>query len=237
MAPRSDEGIQQYLTLSRALRGLVEEEESFSLLIAGVDPGFIRKNRLNGQQNPFYQFFHEVYLPTLHRQDCIHMIRNIGSQMGLKYNREAAEFVADVTGGHPFLARQLCSLAFRRLGGLGNVPLSHLQEMADCFIREPSSSTHLDEDGLWGEITDPHLWPSAQVIENETILTALAHIEPRARADLVALAQSRQACEHSLFELERRDVLGKPEPVSFDVKLQIFRRWIQKYKLREEPSQ
>jgi hypothetical protein len=235
IVPHNDQDVDRYLSFARALRGLVQEEEGrFSLLVAGVDPSLNRTNRLADQQNPFYQFFREKYLPTLNRDDCIQMIRNIGRQMGLIYSDEAVLFVADVSGGHPFLARQLCSLAFQQLDCLGDVSLSHLQETAGRFIREPGTSEHLDEHGLWGEISNPHLWPQSQVVENQMVLMTLSQGEPKPEGDLVEIAQDRWACERSLDELERRAVLNKLETSSFNIHLRLFRSWIRRYKLREE---
>ena len=232
IVPHDGKGVERYLAFARALRGLVQEGEGrFSLLMAGVDPLFNRVNRLAGQQNPFYQFFREIYLPSLDHDDCIQMVRNIGQQMGLVYSDEAVAFVADVSGGHPFLARQLCSLAFQQLGRRGAVPLSHLQGIAERFIREPGKSEILDENGLWGEISNPDLWPRPQVAENQAILKSLAQTEPQPESDLVGCAQDRRACERSLDELERRAVLGRLERTLFNIRLRLFRNWIRRYQL------
>ena len=71
----------RYLSFARTLRGLVQETKTLGLMVTGVDPRIIRINRLNGEQNPFYQFFKEDFLQPLRPDDCIQMIRNIGSQM------------------------------------------------------------------------------------------------------------------------------------------------------------
>ena len=159
------------------------------------------------------------------------MIRNIGQQMGLVYSDEAAAFVAEVSGGHPFLARQLCSLAFQRLGRRGDVPLSHLQEVAARFIREPGTSEILDEKGLWGEVSDPKVWPQLQITENQAVLKSLAQTEPQPELELVRCAQDTRACERSLDELERRAVLGRLEQALFNIRLRLFRAWIRRYQL------
>jgi tetratricopeptide (TPR) repeat protein len=235
IVPHNGQGLERYLAFARALRGLAQEEEGrFSLLMAGVHPAFNRVNRLAGQQNPFYQFFREIYLPSLERDDCIQMIRNIGRQMGLVYSDEAVAFVADVSGGHPFLARQLCSMAFQQLGRHGDVPLSHLQEVAGRFIREPGTSELVDENGLWGEISSPDLWPQSQVVENQAVLKSLAQTEPQPESELVRHARDRRACERSLDELERRAVLNELERRLFNIRLRLFRNWIRRYQLGEE---
>jgi hypothetical protein len=155
----------RYLSFARTLRGLVQETKNLGLMIVGVDPRIIRINRLNGVQNPFYQFFEEQFLQPLSRDDCIQMIRNIGSQMDLKYNDEAVALIADLSGRHPFVARQFCSLIVDDLSqdtdrndrnetigsnGSEEITLAKVQSIAELFIRDDSTSSLLDERGLWG---------------------------------------------------------------------------------------
>ena len=60
------------------------------------------------------------------------MISNIGKQMNLLYTEEALEFIVDASGGHPFIARQLCSLVYktRDENKTGKVALKELQDAA-----------------------------------------------------------------------------------------------------------
>jgi len=223
---------ERYLTVARTLRGLTQEDDRFALLVAGVDTSLNRKNRLAGQQNPFYQFFREIYLPSLNREDCIQMIRNIGRQMGLVYSSEAASFVADISGGYPFFARQLCSLAFQHADGTSTFDLSHLQEMTHRFISEPATSELLR--GLWEEAQDPALWSTAHIIENQTLLKSLAQAEPQAEEKLASQAQDRRAFEHALEELKLRAMLSQAPKDRFQIRLRLFRIWIRRYALGKE---
>jgi len=239
LIPRQDnQEFDNYLAFGRALRGLVQEEEGrFILLVAGVNPAINRESRLFSQQNPFYQFFTEHYLPALNRDDCIQMIRNIGSQMALEYSEEAATLVAEVSGGHPFLARQLCSLVFQQLGRRGHVSIEYIQEAIRQFIINPNTSCMLDEKGLWNEMTDSGVWPVAQTVENESILKSLAQIEPQPKQKFITQATDQRACEHSLYELENRAVLNKDKKeneISLKIQLSLFRNWIRRYKLGEK---
>ena len=157
----SPKELNRYMSFARALRGIVQETDRLSLLMVGVDPQFNRVSRWLGQQNPFYQFLREEYLGPLSREDCVQMVRNIGRQMELDYTDEAAQFIADVSGGHPFLARQLCSATFETMGdeAATKITLNHLHEAAERFIRRPGTADLVNENGLWGEVTDPALWP------------------------------------------------------------------------------
>ena len=93
-------------------------------MVAGIDPTINRMSRWGDEQkqNPFFMLLEELYLPPLFESDCVQMIRNIGTQVKLSYSEEAAAYIAQISGGHPYLARQLCSLAYkqrhRRMGEL-----------------------------------------------------------------------------------------------------------------------
>lgn len=226
------EGVNRYLSFARSIRGLIQERRGqISLLITGVDARLVRQNRIAGQQNPFYKFFREMYLPVLGREDCIQMVRNIGSVMGLSYHGDALGFIADISGGHPFIARQICSLAYQRHGQISEMTLEHIVETANRFIREPGKSDLLDEHGLWGEISDNQLWPQSLIIENQAVLTALADTEPLPESSLLAMAQDSRAREQSLDEMNRRAILDQPADLHYNIRLQLFRQWIRRYKL------
>lgn len=229
--------LKRYMSFARALRGIVQETDRLSLLMVGVDPHFNRVSRWLGQQNPFYQFFREEYLEPLGREHCIEMIRNIGRQIDLEleYTDEAAKFVADASGGHPFLARQLCSATLKTMEGAGTskIELNHLLEAAKRFIREPGTADLLNENGLWGEVTDPVLWPQPQVIENRNILTGLARSQPQRREMLLEKGQDKAAFDKSVSELEHRAVINQSEQL-LEIRCDLFRQWIKNYQLQVE---
>ena len=147
--PMDEAAVPPYLDFARTLRGLAQEYGGrFGLMVAGVDPKVVRTNRLFGQQNPFYNFFRVQYLPPLSEADCGQMVRNIGVQMGLDYVDEAVAFVAQASGGHPYWARKLCSLAFQAWQEPGPMTLGHLVATARRFIQHPDTAQLLDQRGL-----------------------------------------------------------------------------------------
>ncbi len=227
--------LNRYLSFARALRGIVQETDRLSLLMIGVDPQFNRISRWLGQQNPFYQFFREEYLGPLSREDCIQMIRHIGRQMDIEYSDDAVNFVAEVSGGHPFLARQLCSATLETMENrvATKITLDDIIDAARVFIQRPGTADLVNENGLWGEVTDPILWPKMQVIENQNILTHLARHEAQQEKEILANGQDRVARERSVFELEHRAVLGRLEQ-SLKIQFGLFRHWIEKYQLKGE---
>jgi hypothetical protein len=150
--------------------------------------------------------------------------------MELEYSDEAAAFVALVSGGHPFLARQLCSAAFEDLGesATGEITLAQLQDAAERFISDPDTASLLNENGLWGEVTSPELWPVAQITENQAVLTNLAATDTQPEAALVATAKDRAARQQSIFELKQRAVLSRLEEL-LRIQFGLFQNWIKRY--------
>jgi hypothetical protein len=226
----------RYLTVTQALRGLVQETGRLALLVAGVDARFNRVSRWGEAQNPFYQFFQETYLEPLSAADCQQMVRNIGRQMGLVFDDAAAVAVARLSGGHPFLARQLCSTALTlRQGDDALLSLDLVERAAALFVRQPSTAANLDEQGLWGEVTNPALWPPAQIVENQTLLQTLAHAEEKAEPDLLATGADPAARTQSLYELTQRAVLRRLLPERLRIHLELFSAWIRAYRRSEQP--
>ncbi|MEZ4730258.1 MAG: hypothetical protein R3E79_24270 [Caldilineaceae bacterium] len=226
----------RYLTITQALRGLVQETGRLALLVAGVDARFNRVSRWGEAQNPFYQFFQETYLEPLSAEDCQQMVRNIGRQMGLVFDDAAATAVARLSGGHPFLARQLCSTALTlRQGDDALLSLDLVERAAALFVRQPTTAANLDEQGLWGEVTNPALWPPAQIAENQTLLQTLAHAEEEAEPDLIAAGADSAARTQSLYELTQRAVLRRLLPERLCIHLELFSAWIRAYRRSEQP--
>jgi hypothetical protein len=227
--------LERYLALMRALRGLVQENGQFALMVAGVDASVNRINRWGKEQNPLYQLVQEIYLPPLLDSDCIQMIRNIGQQVELTYGDDGGNFVAHASGGHPFLARQLCSLAFtQQKQRSGKMHLEYLQRAAERFIFDPQYAVYLSHSGLWNEATHIDLWDSTQARINESILIELASSrEPLPESVLIAGSES-YAKQSALFSLTQLHVIhptdddaGETDP-HFAITFGLFRSWVRR---------
>ena len=210
-----------------------------ALIVVGVDAELNRVIRLGNVQNPLYQLFREVYLAPLHLDDCEQMVRNIGRQMGLAYGAAAAPLVAAVSGGHPLLARRLCSTVLRLRGADGAqqggaITLAEVEEAMGEFVRDRRTAAMLDENGLWFEVTNPGLWRPAQIREHEDLLLTLAQEAVPREGLLQAAEHDRAVREAALDGLEQRWVVRSTDEVVDRVKIQfkLFQDWIRRYKLR-----
>src|SRR5206468_3118314 len=110
------------------------------------------------------------------------------------------------------------------------VTVAQLQAAAARFVSDPSTASNLNEDGLWGEVTNPLLWPSPQIVENQDMLVTLARSEPQSETMLLDAAHEVSAREQSLFELKQRAVIGRWQEL-LHIQFGLFRDWIGRYKL------
>src|SRR5436305_13944894 len=103
------------MTLMDSLRGLQQETGGLSLLLTGVHPDLARRNYFWGKQkNPMYQVVSERFLHPLEKEDCAFMIRSLGQQINLTYDDASVDYILAMSGDHPFLARHLCSIAYKK---------------------------------------------------------------------------------------------------------------------------
>jgi hypothetical protein len=90
------------------LRGLVQDDpHAFNFLIAGLDRSYAAVSRIQGRQNPLFNFVVDYTLSGLARADMNRLIRRIGGRLGLEFETDALDVIWQETGGHPYLAREL----------------------------------------------------------------------------------------------------------------------------------
>ncbi len=232
--------LERYLSLMRTLRGLVQEDGRVFLMVAGIDPAINRLSRWGDEQkqNPFFMLLQEFYLPPLLESDCIQMIRNIGTQVELSYSDEAAIYIARASGGHPSLARQLCSLAYRqRHQQPGEVTLIAIQKATERFLSDPKYATSLNDTGLWGEVTNSKLWGEQAAQANQRILFILAQSTDSATESVITNGPDPIAGRSALFALCELHVI-RPVEESMDaadsnytITFGLLRAWIRRMRL------
>jgi tetratricopeptide (TPR) repeat protein len=91
------------------LRGISQENDNFVIIVTGANAAITEAPQFEGRDNPVFNFFKEVYLPHLESLECSKMIRVLGRGMGLKFSDPALDSIYQLTGGHPFFARRVCS--------------------------------------------------------------------------------------------------------------------------------
>jgi hypothetical protein len=231
------EALGRYLSFTRALRGLIQEEQRLSLVIVGVDPTINRISRWSaaGDQNPFFSFVQEIYIPPLLEADCIQMVRNIGRQVVISYGDDAALQIARASGGHPYLARQLCSLIYgQRRRRPGEVTLPEVEDAVETFLFDARYAAAINETGLWGELTRGPLWNEKASLANEAVLRVLSRADGPVTEQALGAESEPAAGRAALAALEQLCVIRRveedtaPRRRSYELSFGLFRAWIRR---------
>lgn len=229
--------LQLYVGLMDTLRGLQQETKSLALLVAGVYPGVARHNYFWGdQKNPMHQIISEQFLPPLDKEDCSYMIRSLGQQINLTYEKNALDYILEMSGSHPFLARQICSLANKKRRGMQPISVEIVQEVVQEFVNNPQRNSYFDDRGLWGELTKEYIWGHEVGQANQALLSALAGAwpQPLSENELYAAAE-RKAAQKAFYALKERSLIHSPDQNSYyQITFGLFREWIRSHQLDME---
>lgn len=225
--------LNRYLELMRLLRGLVDEGR-LSLIFASLNPSINRINSFEGQQNPFHNRLQEIFLAPLMREDCMQMMRNIGGQVGLTYDDASVELISDYSGGHPFLARQFCSLIYKqREYQPGEIKQDIIPTIVKNFIQDNRTVAHLDE-GIWQTAGAVELWGKEQAQVNQHILLDLARADEPLPEGIVLEGPSADERQTALIDLERFHFIHQPETGYYTIRYGLLHTWLRRRKLMLE---
>ncbi|MGC8898870.1 MAG: hypothetical protein ACP5ON_11645, partial [Bacteroidota bacterium] len=114
VTPARGESWAHSLEFFRIVRGLAQESQGrFVVIIAGANPAICEMPQWHGEDNPVFQFFEEMFLSLLPEKECKEMVVTLGEGMGVHWDDDALREVYRLTGGHPFVARKVCSIIVR----------------------------------------------------------------------------------------------------------------------------
>jgi hypothetical protein len=91
------------------IRGVSQEDDNFVVIVTGANAAISEAAQFDGRDNPVFNYFREIYLQLLEPAECTMMLRVLGRGMGIRFSADASAAIYELTGGHPFFARQLCS--------------------------------------------------------------------------------------------------------------------------------
>jgi hypothetical protein len=152
------------------------------------------------------------------------MIVAIGLRMGLSYTNESLDEIVRLSGGHPFFARILCSTVFQiRQRRRGEVSLEDIERATQPLISQPNTAILLNEQGLWGEMTDPKLWGRKLSKEMKFLLTDLA--QENLDQNQSGMLKSRI---DALYQLTQRGVVRQANG-KYSIQMKLFQNWIKRY--------
>jgi hypothetical protein len=146
-------GFSNYNDLLTTLRGLFQQGFPLTFVVIGIQSEINRKAKLAGSENAGFHLFRELFLPPMVKTECDQMIIDIGQQMGIEYTPKALDMIYIESGGHPFLARQLCSEMWNSLSksrvmeGLVTVDKNDIAQAVDAFMDNGRRASYLEQ--IW----------------------------------------------------------------------------------------
>ncbi len=225
--------LQLYVSLMDTLRGMQQETNSIALLVAGVHPSVARQNYFWGtQKNPMHQVIVEQFLPPLSNEDCSNMIRSLGKQIDLEYEKRALDYILDMSGSHPFLARQICSLAYKKGRNMSVISVEVVENVVRDFIRNPALAIYFNEYGLWKELRQPDLWEEEVGKANHLLLRRLAEASRDLSEDELCSGLDKKLAFTAFYALKERSlIVSQDNSGYYRITFGLFRNWIRFHQL------
>lgn len=111
------------------LRALSQQYRNLSLLVADTHPDCNRTNRWRSESatNPVFSFFKEVYMRPFNADETESMIHDIGALMSRHFDTDTLGSLHFLSGGHPFISRQLASLLCSKVPHSGDGCITYSQ--------------------------------------------------------------------------------------------------------------
>lgn len=165
------------------------------------------------------QFFTDIFLPPFNEEETRRMVTNLGAQMGLKYTDESLKRIYYESGGHPHLARQLCSLA---ADDSKPWPADIDSGKIESVVNEYISGSNPDLKDIWARLSP---------IEKK-IITVLSEYDECSLNNVIESNMGtfeRGEIINSLSDLERKHIVRKQDN-RYTIAFPIFRKWIQFFK-------
>src|SRR5712692_1869059 len=231
-----EDTLRLYISLMDSLRGLQQETNNLSLLIAGIHPNAARRNYFWGdQKNPLHQVISERFLLSLDEEDCNYMVRSLGQQINLTYDDEALKYIIRMSGAHPFLARQLCSLVHKNRDSADIISVQTIQKTAREFVNNPATASYFDDNALWGELGKQDIWGEDISRAIHQILDCLAASPIKLAESEICRSLDRRVAERALAALSERGIISTLISTGhYHITFGLFRAWIRLHKLGME---
>jgi len=91
------------------LRKLVQERPNFGLVISGLASASIEASELYGRENPLFSLAVPYFLGPFNAEEGGGLLRQVGEQVGLRWDDDAVALALSETGGSAMLLRELGS--------------------------------------------------------------------------------------------------------------------------------
>jgi hypothetical protein len=214
--PRQEQiGWAGYVDFLAYLRGMAQQTGFLVSAVTAANPRLCEEPQFERLDNPVFQFYQEMYLPPLERHECFEMVEKLGKGMGLTYDPTALQRIYDETGGHPSIARRLCS---RLAARFPERPLAVEEAMVEVAAEE----FLFHDESIFREILErlDRNFPT-----EKELLLAIARGTTDS-ADLSALAPT--GLEEALRHLVGYQLVSRTEDGAYRVKIRLLDRWLRR---------
>ena len=129
------EGFKGFFDFFSYIRGVAQESSDFVPIVTGANAAIAEAAQFSGRDNPVFNFFREIYLPLLKSGESIQMVQTLGKGMVVRFSTEVALRIHNLTGGHPFFIRQLCSFLCARYPERPlTITVKKIDELIDAYL-------------------------------------------------------------------------------------------------------
>lgn len=212
--------VEAFRELMGFFRGAVSRVGGLGLVVCGMESTVNRVRGWLHRRNPWFQGFQEITLQPLSTEETIDMIASIGIHMNVQYEPEALARLCEESGGHPYLARQICSLLVRKVKERPHVfPSGEVSQAVEEYIIQPSTSAYMEQE-LWGT--------AAGNDAASAVLKSLAERQPQTMGELVPKGlreRDEMAWKKTLKWLQDR-TLVRQQGEHYLIPYGCLRRWI-----------
>ena len=116
-----------------------QASDALTILVVGVNPHIAESSWIGARDNPTFGFFSTRYATPLEESEMRAMIKRLGKLSGADFKPDAMSAIFDLTGGHPYLTRLLCSCVIRDQRKPCVVGEGAVRSKQEAFIRQESS--------------------------------------------------------------------------------------------------
>ena len=144
-------------TFLGAIRRAAQGRTNVSLLLTGVTTKFFRESILNiddGTENPLFGFVEEEYLGPFTSEEAHNLLRRLGRSMNLLWEDQALNLVWQLSGGIPFLIRELASRARNVARSELALPTMEAPIITTEIVNEAFDGWRDSAAELWKQIVD-----------------------------------------------------------------------------------
>jgi energy-coupling factor transporter ATP-binding protein EcfA2/AAA+ ATPase superfamily predicted ATPase len=239
----SKERIEEFNALFSALRALSQEQRQLNILVVDVHPDCNRINHWSQkvvQTNPVCQFFKEVFVSPFSVEDTTTMLTDIGELMGLKFDENTLETIHRLSGGHPFIARQLASCLHKKIRpeGDGLITMSAAQR----YLNKPFSYSDVLKNyfgqNIWADLEIRNLKFARAALqllacneESEDSIVTQRVLQERLKNEFNDFSESD--CLDVLLLLENFGLVNRKEAEDdeyYQIQVGLLSRWLRMYK-------